>query len=363
MADVHIVGAGPAGCITAINAVKNGHSVKISEEHECSGIPVNCSGLFSKSGLEKLKDYIDYKKFSINEIHGANIYFDNVLFKVRRNTVAHVCDRAGLDKAFAEKAEKEGAEITYNERIKGNFKAKNIIGCDGPNSMVARHFEFPEITRFVGTLQKKMKYTPEEKDIVEVHLSSKFPGFFGWCIPHDEELCEIGVGVELPNRVMDAWNYFAKLKGIGPVNPSGSIIPVMARQRAGRIIKDKNILLVGDSAGQTKATTGGGVLFSAWCAEIAGKNATKPRWYDLEWRLKYGNDLTIHRKIRNYLNNLDDAGLRKLGKQLNGINLDEYLGKHGSMDKPIEMFKPEIIRPFLSAVSISVFPNGPSSRQ
>ena len=216
MANVHIIGAGPAGCITAVNAVRSGHDVEVSEEHEHSGIPVNCSGLFSKSGLERIKDYVDYKKFSVNEIHGANIYFDNVLFKVRRNTVAHVCDRSELDNALAEKAEKEGAKITYKERINGNFKANNIIGCDGPNSTVAKHFEFPAIPRFVGTLQKKVKCSSEEKDIVEVHLSSKFPGFFGWSIPHNEELCEVGVGVELPHRVKHAWEYFAKqfnLKG------------------------------------------------------------------------------------------------------------------------------------------------------
>jgi len=363
MTDVHIVGAGPAGCITAVNAIENNYKVHISEEHERSGVPTNCSGLFSKAGLEKLKKYSDYKKHIINEIHGADIYFDDVLFSVRKETVAFVCDRAGLDSAFAEKAEKEGAGIKYKEKIKNKFKAKNIIGCDGPNSTVAKHFGFPEISRFVGTLQKKVKYKSTEKDVVEVYLSSKIPGFFGWSIPHNEEECELGVGVELPNKVKSAWDYFSKLKGIEADNPSASIIPVMTRQRAGKIIEDKNVLLVGDAAGQTKATTGGGVLFGAWCAEIAGKDVTKPRWYDLEWRLKYGNDLTIHRKIRNYLNTLDDKGLRTLGKQLNEINLDEYLEKHGSMDKPLEMLNPELIRTFLNAVTISVFPNGPSSQQ
>ncbi len=364
MAGVHVVGAGPAGCITAINALREGHSVFLSEEHSRAGIPQNCSGLFSKGGLEKLGPYLDYKKFMINEINGANIYFDSVLFRLRRkNTVAAVCDRSELDKALAEKAENEGARITYGERIKGNFREKNIIGADGANSSVAEFFGFPRISRFVGTLQKKVKHSADEKDLVEVYLSSKIPGFFGWCIPHDGETSEIGVGVELPNDAMKAWRHLLKMKNIEVENPSASIIPVETRKRVGKAIDGKNVLLVGDAAGQTKATTGGGVLFSAWCAEIAGRNIEKPAWYDLEWRARYGHDFTIHRKIRDYLNSFDDAALRELGEKLNRISLDDYLVNYGDMDRPSRMLKPQIIRHFLSAVSISIFPNGLSSRQ
>ncbi len=351
MADVHVVGAGPAGCVSAIAALKKNHNVFISEEHQRAGLPRNCSGLFSKEGLDHMKNYIDYSKFSLNWIRGADIHFDGVLFKVRKkNFVAEVCDRAEIDRAFAEKAEQEGAKISYTERIKDDFKAENIIGSDGANSNVARKFGFPEITRFVGTLQKNIKHNTEEKDVVEVFLSSKIPGFFGWCIPQNEEACELGVGVELPNNVNNAWNYLLKTKNLEAESPSASIIPVETRKRAGRIVGGKNVVLVGDAAGQTKATTGGGVLFSIWCAEIAGKDVTKPRWYDLEWRAKYGHNFALHRKIRDYLNSLDDAALSKLGEQLNEINFDEYLEKHGNMDKPSKIIMNPQIFPYLLGI-------------
>ena len=57
---VHVVGAGPAGSIASISALRSGHDVVVSEEHLQAGIPENCSGLFSKDGLDSLSGFFDY---------------------------------------------------------------------------------------------------------------------------------------------------------------------------------------------------------------------------------------------------------------------------------------------------------------
>ncbi|MBI5133608.1 MAG: FAD-dependent oxidoreductase, partial [Thaumarchaeota archaeon] len=54
MTDVHVVGGGPAGAVAAASAARKGHNVILSEEHECIGMPVHCSGLFSRTGLESI---------------------------------------------------------------------------------------------------------------------------------------------------------------------------------------------------------------------------------------------------------------------------------------------------------------------
>ena len=53
---VHIIGAGPSGSIAAMSALRAGFEPVVSEEHLESGLPENCSGLFSKDGLDSLKD-------------------------------------------------------------------------------------------------------------------------------------------------------------------------------------------------------------------------------------------------------------------------------------------------------------------
>ena len=55
---ITVVGAGPIGLRTATGLKQEGWDVTVLEEHSEVGVPANCSGLLSISGLEKNK--IDY---------------------------------------------------------------------------------------------------------------------------------------------------------------------------------------------------------------------------------------------------------------------------------------------------------------
>lgn len=352
MAKVHIIGAGPSGCIAAISAARAGHNVVVSEEHERSGIPTNCSGLFSKDGLDQMQDLVNYKKFVLNDLWGASIHFFDEQLVIRSKTVmGYSCDRAAFDQELASNAVLEGVKINYRERISSasSFKSQNIIGADGPNSFVSKAFGMGDIRKFACTMQATIGYKSEDKHMVEVFLSrSNFPGFFGWIIPHNEETAELGVGVELPNNVQNAWDALLKIKKVKSSvtvlsKPTASIIPLEVREKTANREGNTNILLVGDAAGQVKATTGGGVIFGGLCARLAGAHATNPLRYDIEWHARYGPDLMIHHMIRQYLNWMSDSRLKAFGKRLRSMHLDEYLSKNGSMDRPSRMIKPQII--------------------
>ena len=354
MAKVHVIGAGPAGSIAAISAIRSGHSVHVSEEHSVSGIPENCSGLFSKDGLESLAGFFDYRKFIVRPILGADIYLMDQKLSVRKKEpIGFVCDRSGIDLALSQKAESAGAKIAYGQRVNEDFKSENIIGADGPLSSVASRFQFPRIQRFASTLQAVLRYKSEDPDAVEVFLSnSRFPGFFGWVIPKDEESAEFGVGVELPHRAADAWASLLKMKRMAEApKPKGALIPLAIRQKTAMRKGKMNILLAGDSAGQVKATTGGGVIFGGNCAALAGKYVGDPLRYELEWRTRFSPDLSIHSALHSYLAGLSDAELSLLGRRLKRLDLDGYLSAHGHMDKPTKMLGPgllaHIIRNFI----------------
>lgn len=346
MADIHIIGAGPSGSVAAISAVRKGHDVLVSEEHEeAGGKP--CSGLFSASGLKTMEEYFDWKKAVNTEIYGAEIYLGDSIVKVRkRNPVAYACDRDRFDRLLAEAAEREGAAIEYGKRVKGDFNATKIIGADGANSHVARHFRFPKLKRFIGTMHGEVTGDWNEK-MVKVFISSDFPGFFGWVIPRGEERFEIGCGVELPGNPMTAFEKLKRKIGVEDVSEvRGSIIPVKMRDKSAMVRNKYEVMLVGDAAGQTKATTGGGVMFGAWCAEIAGKSAD-PLGYEMGWRMKYGNELLLHRVVRKFLNTLDDEKLTSLGKKLSEKNFDAFLEEHGEMDVLSKTAIQLILRPYL----------------
>ncbi|MEW6035748.1 MAG: NAD(P)/FAD-dependent oxidoreductase [Candidatus Micrarchaeota archaeon] len=348
MAKIHVVGAGPAGSIAAISACRSGHDVIVSEEHAVSGLPENCSGLFSKDGLESLSGFMDYKRFVIRQMRGADIYLAGEKLAIRRDeAVGFVCDRAAIDQELAARAEAEGAAVNFGERVTDSFRSDNIIGADGPLSSVARHFRFPKIARYAATLQATVPYRAAEPDIVEVFLSqSMFPGFFGWVIPHDEYCAELGVGVAMGQDLQEAWRGLLRRKGVPAalVKPRGASIPISVRRKTGIRAGRKNILLAGDAAGQVKATTGGGVIFGGNCAALAGKLATDPERYEREWRSRFGLDLSIHSALRTYLAGLGDAQLASLGRRLKKLNLDGYLSGHGHMDRPTRMIKPGLFK-------------------
>lgn len=346
MVKVHVVGAGPAGTISAITAQRSGHDAIVSEDHPVSGIPENCSGLFSVDGLNSLSAYVDYERNIINPIYGANIDLGGSLLTIRKTLpVAYVCDRASLDQQLASNAEAEGVRINYGERINGSFRSETVIGADGPLSFVARHFKFPKITKFASTLQAMVEYSSPDPHMVEIFLSNRlFPGFFGWIIPHDEYTAEFGVGVEYPNRAQHAWRALLHLIGTQSApKPRGAVIPLHPRARTSLHARGWKVCLVGDAAGQVKSTTGGGVIFGGNCAEIAGRHAINPLRYELEWRLRHGTDLYVHRIIHDYLASLDDNGMASLGRSLKKSNLDVYLSENGHMDRPTRMLRPQLV--------------------
>ena len=350
---VHVVGAGPAGSISAISALRQGHEVVISEEHQEAGVPENCSGLFSKDGLDSLSGFFDYRKSVINRIHGADINFAGTWLKVRRSEpVGFVCSRRIVDSALASNAESEGAAINYGERVSGNYLSETVIGADGPASSVAMNFGMGRIRHYAATLQATVPYQSENPRIVEVHLSSdSFPGLFGWVIPQDEETAEIGVGVSMPGNPLSAWEKLLKMKKLPWAKPRGWSIPLEARPRTAMRRGKYSVLLAGDAAGQVKATTGGGVIFGGQCAALAGRHASNPEMYELAWRMKYGTDLTIHKAISNYLSSLDEVKLRALGAKLNRMNWGEFLSNHGHMDKPTKMMGPSMITHVLKNIA------------
>jgi digeranylgeranylglycerophospholipid reductase len=345
-----VIGAGPCGSIAAISALRKGAEATITEEHPTPGMPENCSGLFSKEGLESLHPFLDYRSAILNPIRGAVIHFGPEKLSIRRKTpVAFVCDRSFIDLQLAEKAEKEGAGIEYGKRIRtGDFPgSQNIIGADGPLSTVARCFGFPKINTFAATLQSRFQYRSETPDLAELFFSnSLFPGFFAWVIPRSEDEAEFGVGVEVPNRAAVAWDNLLRLKKIpfGTVpKPRGALIPLETRHHTGKRSGKCNVVLVGDAAGQVKSTTGGGVIYGANCAVIAGQSYDDPLRYELEWRLRYGPDLAMHKWIHDHLASLDEQGISSLGRRLKRLNMDDYLSKSGDMDKPSGMLRPNLL--------------------
>jgi len=343
---VHVVGAGPVGSVASICALRENHEVSLYEEHSRAGIPVNCSGLISKEGLESLKEFVDYKKHTVSRIRGAVIdCAGSQLLVDSGRDIAYVINRASFDQALADKAESEGATLHYGKRAAPPFSDGHIIGADGPNSSVAAHFNFPKIERFVGVSQTTIKYSEPLSDHVRIFISNqKYPGFFAWLIPQNKDYVEAGAGCVLPGNPNNALDALAKEVGIEfPKERTHSIIPVAQRARTSYFSSRRNVLLVGDAAGQVKSTTGGGVVFGTKCAKIAAKNIGTPKHYEREWRTAYGKDLDTHSHLHLTLGALSDEAISAFGSIASTFKIEDFLQRSGNMDAPTKMFGADLL--------------------
>ena len=107
-----IIGAGPAGLF----AGENLGNCTILEEHEEVGLPEQCGGLISRSGLEELEVFD--KNYVLNEIKHSDFYSPNNHFKIsKEETVAYSVCRVAFDQYLAKRAEAKGCEIHTNSRV------------------------------------------------------------------------------------------------------------------------------------------------------------------------------------------------------------------------------------------------------
>jgi geranylgeranyl reductase family protein len=356
MYDVQVIGGGPSGCVAASEAARRNLNVAVFEEHEEIGARLKCAGLLSKKGLDSLG--IDYKKTILNEIYGARIYSPSLdkISIICKDVKAFVIDRGEFDAACADEAERHGAKLLLGRRAKrSDLKSKLIIGADGALSQVARWFNFPRVNEFAFCYQADFyDVHVQDKGLVDIFLSNTlFPGFFGWCIPLNE--CEARAGLGVFRDVRRKYNlsvkhYFDNFTKRHPIvskilkkskkkNEFSAIIPLSQRKKTA----EAGVLLVGDAAGQVKATTGGGIIFGVNCAKIAGDlapriiNGGNSSQYETTWRKKFGKDLILHKRIREIYNSLTDRQIERYFGIAKRVGVEDFLAQHGDMDSPTAM--------------------------
>ena len=362
---VTIVGAGVVGLMLAKDLASLGADVQVYDgKSSVEDGAEKASGILSKSGLAHMG--VDYRNAIVNELDGAVLHAGREKLRIKsKATQAYVLDRAALASICKSEAEKAGAKVRLGSRMERQelkelaADGDNIVvGADGAVSTVASAFGFPPIGEYVLTY--KAEY--EEAEAEDSHSVDLFFAtghshrFFGWIAPYSSYELELGIGTSDRGKrsSSDAFHSFTKDKevsamigGAKMVAGHASIIPLEARRMTVR----GNVLLVGDAAGQVKATTGGGIIFGASCAKIAAgvimrhaERGVPLSTYESEWRKAYGADLKLHRALHNYYSNMGPGSFEALIKVSRLFGAEAFLSKYGDMDSPTKMLKRFLLR-------------------
>jgi len=305
--DVLVVGAGPAGSVTARYAAAAGVNVTIIERRQQIGTPVRCGefmpsneeieGMFPKAG--DISDLFTVPgDLRIRETEAVRI----VDPKMRPSDIpftGYTTDRDRFDRHLVSLAEGAGAEIIKGcafQRIEngkamtslGEIEYKVIIGADGPGSRVARSLglPIPKDPYPAVTAQARGDFDP----VVTMFFGGIAPGAYSWIIPKNGQ-ANIGVGFSpkfADGSLRGYFDKFVKKHRFDVINRmEGKYVPSQGPVK--KTFTD-NAMTVGDAAGHVISVNGGGIPLAMIAGRICGETAadnvrsgTPLEEYQKEW--------------------------------------------------------------------------------
>jgi 2,3-di-O-geranylgeranylglyceryl phosphate reductase (EC 1.3.99.-) len=360
--DVVVIGAGPAGSITAKTAAEKGLSVLLIEKRQEIGDPVRCAEGVSKVWLRK---HIEPDhRWICADVKGSRIFAPDgtmveMAEEIAGGEVGYVLERKIFDRALAYEASKAGVEVMVKTRatgliiengfIKGvnvshlgqsyDIKAKIVIGADGVESKVGRWAGIDTSIKpadIETCAQYLMSGTGIDQEYCYFYLGNEVaPAGYVWIFPKGNDMANVGIGI-LGNKsgngkhAIDYLNDFVNDKypdakilemDVGGVPVSGSIERTIAN----------GLMLVGDAARQSDPITGGGIINAMEAGKIAGEVAYNAisrndvstdslNEYEVKWRETIGREIDNSLIVKNTFTKFSDKELNSLGHSLKGVN-------------------------------------------
>ena len=354
--DIVIVGAGPAGSVTARFAAEQGAKVLVLERDREAGIPVRCAEGISSGGLSNFID-ID-KRWIANEISGARLYTpDGNYLEMRSDVRGYILERRIFDSALceiaadkgatfltkadvvdAQRSEGDGVTVFFNQQgVHRRVKSKIIVGADGIESRVGRWFGIDtslQLNDISTSVQYSLANISVPHDTLQFFFGKTIaPGGYVWIFPKSGRTANVGLGIagsfaqnKGPKEYLD--DFVERLFPQASINYTVySGIPVASTLK--EIVAD-NVILVGDAAHQVNPITGGGIKQAMIAGKIAGsvaadsiikKDYSKKSLlnYPKEWDKALGSKHRFMHKIKEKVLHANDERLNKLSKMCKDI--------------------------------------------
>ncbi len=357
--DLVIIGGSIAGNYLTYLLSKSNLKIAVIEEHNQIGLPFQCAGIVS----QKLEQLIDLpEEIVLNRVNVAKIVAPSRKFiKLSGNEQPFIIDRIALDQLFYEKI-KDNDNITYflgekfkllkyfvenqqklilvetNKRI---LKARILVGCDGPLSLVASFFGIRN--KFLYGTQIRIKGNFNQKEAV-MFFDPRWKELFGWIVPEGNNNI-YRIGLASAKKININFKIFLNLLHIisdEKIDQQGGLIPYGLMNK----LAFDNALLLGDSACQVKATTGGGIVmlliaakYAYYCVHYCFKfNKFSKRfikkYYEKPCRASIGKQIKTHYLIRQLFENFSNKDYEYLFQIVKTNEIEQLISLYGDMDFP-----------------------------
>lgn len=386
--DVIVVGAGPAGSMTAKHAAKKGARVLIIEKRQEIGASLRCAEGVNKKGLAKAGVPVD-KRWVSADIAGAKLVSPGGhVFRIDESQagaeVGLVLERHLFDKAMAADAARAGAEIWLKtaavdvikegDKVVGvkarregeplKLTAGCVVAADGFESQVARWAGIDTALKagdITTCYQYRMANLKTEPDYCEFIIGSVAPGGYIWVFPKGDDTANVGIGVlasklKKPGEVkayLDSWiKKDPRLSCGQPLEALAGGVSVSPPVEQSVM---NGLILVGDSARIIDPITGGGIANGLLAGKFAGEvlgdcaeandySETALMPYDKKWRDAMENRLWRNWMAKEKFLTLSDKTLDGVIDTLSTANVDQ-MSVHNILIA-IKERHPELVKEF-----------------
>ncbi len=350
MRDVVVIGAGPAGSITARLLAEAGRDVVVLEEHDAIGAPVHCTGLL---GFDAFDEFDLPRDLILGRAGAARLWGatgGSVMVQSERVEAA-VIDRARLDITLARRAQHAGAEMLTGCRAEsiavgprsvtvtgrgftGALEARACVLACGASYRFHRQLGLgmPEVFLQSAQLETLCPDVPQ----IEVRFGHAVaPGGFAWLVPLQRDrvsYARIGMMANAQSRhrfeTFLSWLSAEAGVGVPAPKPNFKMLPLgpVSRTYSDRVVA------VGDAAGLVKPTTGGGIFYGLVSGSLAARvldaalvrdrlAAADLRRYEVAWRRRLGQEIRIGLAFRRIAARLSDESIDDLIElaRVNGV--------------------------------------------
>ncbi|MFB3882255.1 MAG: NAD(P)/FAD-dependent oxidoreductase [Armatimonadota bacterium] len=341
MHDVVVVGAGPTGCYAARELARLGYEVLVLEEHTEIGEPVHCTGIV---GIEACRRFDIDPSCIETHLSAARFYSAaGQSFRVASEEAqAVVIDRSRFDRVLGEQALSLGASFLLGARVEGvatsadhvsisaavlgeplRLRSALVVLATGADDAVTRqlglaHHSGPTISG------AQLVAETGSLDEVEVHLGRSIaPNGFAWAVPANGHGCRVGLVCQGRPRPL-LRRFAASLERRGAIRRNGARVRCRAVPSGPRRPSfGDRVLVIGDAAGQVKATTCGGIYYGLLGAEAAVSAAHSALTsgdlsiqslsrYEHQWLARLGAEQRTGRLLRRLHEALTDRDMEAL---------------------------------------------------
>lgn len=286
-ADVIVVGAGPSGLRTAARLAATGLDVRVLDKKPRVGAGVLCTGIV---GREVFDDFGLDRGSVVEELRRVRLVSPRATELVYEHPQPFACvvDRERFDGGLAASVAAAGASVVCGTRVEDIAVGPDGVTISARDADGAVRREGASVavlaTGVDFGLQKKIGLSSPRDFLKGAQVECEFPGadmttlFFGrdvapgafaWSVPSGRGRVRIGL---LTQR--DPKDCLCRLleRHFGGVRvraeQSGIRTKPIAQGLLAKTFGDR-ILAVGEAAGQTKTTTGGGISYGLSCADVA----------------------------------------------------------------------------------------------